>query len=163
MVVYLNYTFLLERLIMRIRKDHCINTKMSDNMKILLDTVAQYRGQKRSEYIRHLILADLKNTMPAILGDILDETVVKQGRPWQPMDVSVTEQEARIEYGKLQKEFALFLGAEDIGNKLFTKVLNEPCLVIGEEAINYDDFVALDKERREELLTQRYQDLQDMA
>jgi len=148
---------------MRIRKDHCINTKMSDNMKILLDTVAQYRGQKRSEYIRHLILADLKNTMPAILGDILDETVVKQGRPWQPMDVSVTEQEARIEYGKLQKEFALFLGAEDIGNKLFTKVLNEPCLVIGEEAINYDDFVALDKERREELLTQRYQDLQDMA
>lgn len=149
----------------RVRKDSIVSTTMSYNNRVLLDTMADARGMTRSEYIRYLILQDAKATTPRVVAAALDELLQdqKRGRPTltENLKDSYLIDETKAEYGRLLREFGMFIGQDPVGNAIFTKVLNEPCIVWNECAYNYDDFVQLSKEDREDIITAKLQQLQD--
>ena len=128
----------------RVRKDAIISTTMSYNARVLLDTMADARGMSRSEYIRFLIVQDAKTTTPRVVAAAATEIMEGQrGRPNQ--DTSLISDhflidETKAEYGRLLREFGMFISQDPIGNAIFTKILNEPCIVWNECAYNYDDF-----------------------
>ena len=148
----------------RVRKDAIVSTTMSYNNRVLLDTMADARGMARSEYIRYLILRDAEDVTPRIVAAAAAELLAgHRGRPNQ--DISLTDShiidETKAEYGRLLREFGMFVGQDPIGNAIFTKIMNEPCIVWNETAYNYDDFQQLSREDREDIIAAKLQQLQD--
>ena len=118
----------------------------------------------RSEYIRYLVLRDAEETTPRIVAAALNELLAGQrGRPNQDINLKSSHiiDETKAEYGRLLREFGMFIGQDPVGNSIFTKIMNEPCIVWNETAYNYDDFLQLSKEDREDIIAGKLQQLQD--
>jgi len=148
----------------RVRKDAIVSTTMSYNCRVLLDYASDAKGMTRSEYIRYLVVRDSSALSSKVIAAAADELLTHQkGRPADGVELtsSYIIDETKVEYGRLLREFGMFIGQDPIGNALFTKVLNEPCIVWNDCAYNYDDFVQLSKEDREDILAAKFQQLQD--
>lgn len=148
----------------RVRKDAIVSTTMSYNCRVLLDYAADARGMTRSEYLRYLLVRDAEGLSTTVIAAAADELLTHQkGRPADGIELtsSFIIDETKAEYGRLLREFGMFIGQDPIGNALFTKIMNEPCIVWNKSAYNYDDFLQLSKEDREDILTAKFQELQD--
>jgi hypothetical protein len=148
----------------RIRKDNVVSTTMSYNCRVLLDYAADARDMNRSEYLRYLLVRDASDLGPVVVAAAAAELLThKKGRPADGIELtsSFLVDETKAEYGRLLRTFGMFIDHEPIGNALFTKILNEPCIVWNETAYNYDDFVILSKEDREDIIAARLQEIQD--
>lgn len=148
----------------RVRKDAIVSTTMSYNCRVLLDYAADAKGMTRSEYIRYLVVRDSRELSKKVIAAAADELLTHQkGRPENGVELtsSYIIDETKAEYGRLLREFGMFIGQDPIGNAIFTKVFNEPCIVWNKCAYNYDDFLQLSKEDREDILAAKLQELQD--
>ncbi len=149
----------------RVRKDAIVSTTMSYNARVLLDTMADARGMSRSEYLRYLIVQDAKATTPRVVAAAAAEILEGQrGRPAADTSVVADDfliDETKTEYTQLLREFGMFINQDPIGNAIFTKVLDEPCIIWNKHVYNYDDFCQLSREEREYIVAARLQRLQD--
>jgi hypothetical protein len=148
----------------RVRKDSIVSTTMSYNNRVLLDTMADARGMTRSEYIRYLILADAELTTPRVVADAMNELLAgERGRPKNDIAMldSFLINESQAEYGRLLREFGMFIGQDPIGNSIFQDHEGEPCIVWNMTAYNYDDFIQLSEEDRKDILTAKIEQLKD--
>jgi len=148
----------------RIRKDAIVSTTMSYNVRVLLDHAADARGMTRSEYIRFLIVEDARDLGPRVCAAAANELLDhKKGRPTvdEELTNSYIVDETKAEYGRLLREFGMFISQDPIGNAIFTKVDNEPCIVWNKTAYNYDDFTQMSKEDREDIVAAKLQQIQD--
>lgn len=148
----------------RIRKDCIVSTTMSHNIRVLTDTLADARGMTRSEYIRFLVVKDAEIQAPRVVAAAAEELLDNhRGRPDddESLTSSYIVDESKAEYGRLLREFGMFVGQHPVGNALFTPILGEPCIVWNETAYNYDDFVKLSKEDRTDILEARLQQIKD--
>lgn len=148
----------------RVRKDAIVSTTMTYNTRVLLDTLADARGMSRSEYIRFLVVTDAQEQTPRVVAAAAAELInTQRGRPTltETLTDSFLINETKAEYGRCLREFGMFIGQDPVGNALFTKIMNEPCIVMNETAYNYDDFQQLSREDREDIIAAKLQQLQD--
>lgn len=150
----------------RVRKDAVVSATMSYNMRVLLDTLADARAMSRSEYVRYLVLQDAQDTTPRIVAAAVDESATaKQGRPklQDTLKDSFLIDEAKARYGAMVRDFQELLGDDLAVGHYFVNVGGEPCIVWNESAYNYDDFRALSKEDRIDIIEAKRQERQDIA